>query len=403
MYLEGAVDRCEAEHLRSLKEAGRFAGAALATDESPPKEPRFRGLRFQITCFYLGTFLNLEEWESAQEPPILKTTMLADICHCLGKKGVDVAKVLEMQLTRIGLSHADIVSATGDGGPENEGSQGIHAHFEHLTPGYVRRRCLPHIAWRTCDQAIQAAGLSYRRLAAYLVDGGTWARLKDLAVLPIVAGGLGMMIRGSRRFKELFGQAPCAIIENRPETDLSFLRLLGGKEGDLGRLADKDLGERRLSVDYQAAVRCLADVRQRLRRRVLQEILERCMFLHRWAGAHPMTASEMGWDELLEKAVHCIGDLDIDESVLVNFDVSRDIVAAMDPIPRSWLELLVQQILGPNDLLDNYLPEIKVFHRRVVDQAAWAVGGRLVDQFSARLVASQPSNSCIRWTKCQPD
>ena len=295
--------------------------------------------------------------------------MLADICHCPGKKGVDVAKVLEMQLTRIGLSHADIVAATGDGGGENEGSQGIHAHFEFLNPGYVRRRCLPHIAWRTCDQAIQAAGLSYRRMAAYLADGGTWARLKDLATLPVGAGGLGIVARGSRRFKELFGRAPCAIIENRPETDLNFLRLLGGKEVDLGRLADKDLRERRLSVEYQAAVKCLSDVKQRLRRRVLQELLERCMFLHRWAGVHPTTAAEMGWDELLEKAVHRIGDLDIDESVLVNFNVSHDIVAAMDPIPSTWLELLVQQILGPNDLLANYLPEVKIFHRRVVDQA----------------------------------
>ena len=33
-----------------------LVGVALATDESPPKQPRFRGLNFQITIMYFGVF-----------------------------------------------------------------------------------------------------------------------------------------------------------------------------------------------------------------------------------------------------------------------------------------------------------------------------------------------------------
>ena len=56
MLLDGGVDRCLSDSLWNLREHGRFAGAAVATDESPPSQPRFRGLRFQITVMYWGAF-----------------------------------------------------------------------------------------------------------------------------------------------------------------------------------------------------------------------------------------------------------------------------------------------------------------------------------------------------------
>ena len=56
LLLDAAVDRHLAEHLWALREAGTLAGVALASDESPPSQPRFRGLRFQITVMYLGSF-----------------------------------------------------------------------------------------------------------------------------------------------------------------------------------------------------------------------------------------------------------------------------------------------------------------------------------------------------------
>ena len=179
LLLDGAVDRCLSDQLWSLREKGQFAGLAFATDESPPSQPRFRGLRFQITAMYWGTFLPVADWASSRTAPILKTTCLGDIMHCPGKKGVDVSRVLEKQLARVGLNCFDVVSGTGDGGGENEGHQGVHSYFENLQPGYVRRRCLPHLSWRTCDCAIRPSGLDYKALAAYFCEGVTWSRLRD--------------------------------------------------------------------------------------------------------------------------------------------------------------------------------------------------------------------------------
>ena len=113
-----------------------------------------------------------------------------------------------MQLGRLGLDGCDVVAGTGDGGGENEGLQRIHAYFEDQNPGYVRRRCLPHIAWRTCDQAIRASGLRYKALAAYLVDGITWQRLRELATRTVPDGGLGLFKDGGRKCQEVFGQSP---------------------------------------------------------------------------------------------------------------------------------------------------------------------------------------------------
>ena len=69
------------EGLLQQRESGRFAGVALATGESPPSQPRFRGLRFQITVFYVGTYEDLSIWNSCADPPLIKSTSLADIMH----------------------------------------------------------------------------------------------------------------------------------------------------------------------------------------------------------------------------------------------------------------------------------------------------------------------------------
>ena len=316
LFLDGAVDRVVSEHLMNARDAGTLAGVALATDESPPSQPRFRGLRFQITVIYAGAFKNLRDWSTCDDPPILKTNLLADICHCPGKKGADVSRVIEKQLARIGLSAFDVVSGTGDGGGENEGSQGVHAYFENLNPGYVRRRCLPHIAWRTCDAAIKASGLSYRALAAYLTEGITWTRLRELATRTMADGGLNLFRDGSAACKELFGKAPGAIIDTRPETDLEFLKILRAKEHLLHRLATRDLEQRNLHADTKAAVLGLGDIKLRIFRRILQEILERCMFLLYWTAKHESISAETTWDELLQRAVALILSLEIKPDVV---------------------------------------------------------------------------------------
>ena len=78
----------------------------------------------------------------------------------------------------------------------------------------------------TADMAIRASGLDHKALCAYLVDGITWSRLQDIAVLGPDKGGLGLFREGSSACKQTFVPAPATIITNRPETDLLFLRRL---------------------------------------------------------------------------------------------------------------------------------------------------------------------------------
>ena len=124
LVLDGALDRMVAADIASRRDAGVFAGAVIATDESPPSQPRFAGLRFQITTIYIGVFKHIHSWESHQEPPISVQCILGDILHCNSKRGDEVISVIDKQIERIGLSRADIVGGVGDGGNENEGKFG---------------------------------------------------------------------------------------------------------------------------------------------------------------------------------------------------------------------------------------------------------------------------------------
>ena len=70
LLLDGAVDRHVSDVLFRHREDGSWAGVAVATDESPPKQPCFRGFRFQLTVMYLGIMPPVVEWESSALPPL---------------------------------------------------------------------------------------------------------------------------------------------------------------------------------------------------------------------------------------------------------------------------------------------------------------------------------------------
>ena len=297
--------------------------------------------------------------------------MLSDITHCPGKKGTDISRVLERQLSRVGLSIFDGVAGTGDGGGENEGASGIHSTFEHISPGYVRRRCLPHIAWRTGDMAIRSSNLDYKSLCSYFTDGITWNRLRAIAVLPVAEGGLGLFRDGSRQCKELFGTAPSSIVTTRPETDLQFLKFLRGKEHLLHRLAVKDLEQRtKLGPETMAAVVNLGDLRQRIRRAVLCELLERCFFLYYWNSKHNLVALETSWNELIARATEILWSLQVTDDFLGRIGSCREEYDALHPKPKTWVEMVVLKIVADRDLVDMHLGEALEFHRATTDSAA---------------------------------
>ena len=183
--------------------------------------------------------------------------------------------------------------------------------------------------------AIRASGLQYRALAAYLTEGITWQRLRELATRSVPDGGLGLFADGSRQCKKVFGESPCAIIDGRPESDLRFLKFLEGKEHILHKLATKDLAERSLNADTKAAILGLAGIKNRISRRVLQEILERCQYLYYWSGKHRSVACETSWEELLQTGVSLILSHEISAKVLERFQLTAGDLAAMTARPKT--------------------------------------------------------------------
>ena len=170
------------------------------------------------------------------------------------------------------------------------------------------------------------------------------------------------------------GRTPCAIVDGRPETDLNFLKLLEGKEHLLHTMATKDLQQRDLNADTRAAILSLGDIKSRILKRILQEILERCQFLYYWSGKHPSVACETSWDELMQRAVSLILSLEITPKVMERFHMKEEHLAAMDARPKTWVDLAILQVVGEQDLVAERLHESLEFHRTVSDQAAAHLG-----------------------------
>ena len=121
-----------------------------------------------------------------------------------------VMAALDKQLMRVATSRYDVCSVVGDGGGENEGGSGIHATMEADVPGYVRRRCLGHMSWRTADALLNEweQHSDVKALCSYLGDGITWSRIQALATTPVLEGGLGLFREMSQEHKAVFGTAP---------------------------------------------------------------------------------------------------------------------------------------------------------------------------------------------------
>ena len=184
-----------------------------------------------------------------------------------------------------------------------------------------------------------------------------------------MGGGLELFEEGPRQSKDLFNTSPSAIIENRPETDLAFLKFLQGKENVIHQLATKDLEQRELKEETRAAVLSLGNIAHRIRRAVLAEIIDRCMFLKYWSDKHVFVAESTTWDALVLRCIRIIGDLSITEETLKTFSTSVAELHAMDPQPTTWVSLAVHDIVGEEGHGD-YVAGALEHHRQMSGDAA---------------------------------
>ena len=146
---------------------------------------------------------------------------------------------------------------------------------------------------------------------------------------------------------------------------------MSGKEHVLHKIALKDLEQRtNLGAETTAAVARLGDISLRIRRAVLTEILERCLFLANWSGKHHTIARALSWPDLVAKATDIILNLSVSEACLERFHTSMEAFDVLDPKPTSWVEFAVLHVVGDRDLVGRYIREALDFHRVVAGKAA---------------------------------
>ena len=328
------------------KERGKsFFGCALASDESPPESNRYTGLRFQITWLYVPFFPPHVTWENTaydNDYPIHVKKFCCDIMNADSKTGRATFSIICRQLARFGLSEYDVVAGVGDGGGENEGTQGVHSQFEELEPSYVRRRCAPHFAWRTFDAGAQAMGEVYKRtiaLNSYLRDGVTWSRLAAIAVQDPEENGLGLFIEGSQAFADVFSSSPPRLIDERPQATLDFYRWLVKREPVLRRLISHDMRLRGLGgSDAQQALATITSNEDWARRRVDVVLFQKAMYMFLLMKKHCHTvAADLSFEELIDNASDIVTSTECTDEVL---DILGLQGTGMIRLPYDWLQLL---------------------------------------------------------------
>jgi hypothetical protein len=252
LLLDDAIDKWLAARHANARGKHVF-GTSFTSDESPPAGNRYTGLRFQITYVYVLWFVDRDQWDLPMYDdahPFARERRMCDIMHCPGKTGEITLATLTKQWGRIGVFTPEMCSGTGDGGGENEGVGGIHALMERVNPSYVRKRCMLHLAWRVVDAGVETIerlrGTGTNSINVYLRDGMTWTRFKGICCKPRAEGGLNMHKEDSPPFKKLFSSAPPALMDQRPECYVDFLKWLVPRQSELAKLAVVDFATRDL-------------------------------------------------------------------------------------------------------------------------------------------------------------
>ena len=324
-----------------------------------------------MTLAYFAKWQPMASWDASEAPPLVVEPRLLDIVHSPGKDGATVMKAVEKQLFRFGLLKGDVVNMVGDGGGENEGqARGMHTLLEENNPGYVRRRCLGHIAWRVADAMLSEVPHydQVKAICAYLCSGNTWMRLPALASTPVVDGGLGLFAERSNAYAAIFARAPGAIVEGRPESDMNFLAFLGGKEQVLLAWCTRDVEDRALATSTADAIATLGDHRGAAERRVCAEMLHRALFLHHWVNKSAHISNETTLADLSERAKYVLQDLSLDERTMRRLGCEPARLAEKGWSPDTWLGLVATLEYGDELLGNGALPHLKELHLRLVSK-----------------------------------
>ena len=78
-------------------------------------------------------------------------------------------------------------------------------------------------------------------------------------------------------------------------------------------------------------------------------------------------ATTTSWDELLQRAVSIILDLEITPEVLKKFGTTEYELRTLEP--RTWVELVVLEVMGVPDLVADRVRDALDFHRKVSAEA----------------------------------
>lgn len=341
----------------------------MSTDESPPSASRFAGLRFQITIVHMVYALPERIWEDdayANEYPIMVEHSMCDLCHVPDKSGPTTHHVICNQLARKGVYADDVCAGATDGGGENMGQhEGIHAQFTQSNNSYVRRRCMSHISWRTCDAALQIMTPESWDLSTYLRDGITWGRLLAIATQPRNIGGLALMNAHSAAYLAFASPAPPSVLESRPETNFIFLQWLRPRQQILSKLIPHDLAQRNLR--NQSALNASATIqnaKNMIYRMVDLVMLHKGLSLFHANKANHHVVAKHSYDQLVENLSDIITDLRVNDYVLKALDMH-----ASDFMPHelnvSWVTFVVRQSGVGASECEDLLPDLLEYQQKI--------------------------------------
>ena len=379
------------------REAREIQAFTFVTDESPASALRYQGLRFQITVVYFVKFLPVSEWEDQRfddKPPCTRHKRLCDVRNCAGKKGDDVFQVVVKQWERLGCYKEDCVGGTGDAGGENEGAHGLHSLLEEVRPDYVRRRCLAHLPWRCADQVLNAIGdhhESIKAISYYLHDGGTWNRLKSIAVQAPLDGGLGLLTDGTPAYHDIFGKAPPRNMGERPDTTAALLEWLQPRAAMLARLVQHDAATRDLAGRQNALARAtLQDVKDTMYRRIIFVCLKKSMYVYYHIEKEEHVSTHTSLPTLFEAATQVMTSTEADERVLELLGLPVTYLADQGIRPDiHWVDLALNTTPNMSDAeRASHHDDAHELHTKIVFQAQGHLGLNLINIFRTTWTAA---------------